>query len=332
MIFDLDRFLAEARPRWDRLEALVARLENDPGARLGLDQVRELHHLYQCATADLVRLESFAAEIDLRRYLEALVVRAYGEIHDNRDRAAVRAPLRRLFVAFPRAFRRRRRAFAMALAATLIGCLFGAGALALDPQSKPVLLPFPQLQGNPAVRVARAESSVDNPVDGHKVSFSGYLMTHNARVAILSLAFGIAFGIGTVILLFYNGVILGAVALDYLRAGQGTFLCGWLLPHGVIEIPAFLIAGQAGLTIAGALLGNRALPLGRRLRRVWGDVAALVGGAAVMLIWAGLVESFLSQDHQPVLPYGFKIAFGLIELLALGYFLGRSGRAPEKVP
>ena len=51
-------------------------------------------------------------------------------------------------------------------------------------------------------------------------------------------------------MLFYNGVILGAVAVDYVRAGETKFLLGWLMPHGVIEIPAILIAGQAGFMLA----------------------------------------------------------------------------------
>ena len=36
-------------------------------------------------------------------------------------------------------------------------------------------------------------------------------------------------GVGTILLLFYNGVILGAVSLDYVQAGQTPFLLGWLL-------------------------------------------------------------------------------------------------------
>ena len=44
--------------------------------------------------------------------------------------------------------------------------------------------------------------------------------------------------------------ILGAVAVDYVADGQTRFLLGWLLPHGAIEIPAILIAGQAGLVLA----------------------------------------------------------------------------------
>ena len=49
----------------------------------------------------------------------------------------------------------------------------------------------------------------------------------------------------------------------------------------------------------------------------------LIGGVAVMLVWAGIVESFLSQHHEPVIPYWLKIAFGLGELAVLIWFLRR---------
>jgi hypothetical protein len=44
------------------------------------------------------------------------------------------------------------------------------------------------------------------------------------------------------------------------------------------------------------------------------------------------VESFLSQYHEPVIPYSFKIVFGLIELTLLSWLLGKSGAAtaPDK--
>ena len=45
-----------------------------------------------------------------------------------------------------------------------------------------------------------------------------------------------------------------------------------------------------------------------------------------MLVWAGLIESFVSQYHEPVLPYDAKIAFGLLEFALLVWFFARSGR------
>ena len=71
--------------------------------------------------------------------------------------------------------------------------------------------------------------------------------------------------------------MLGAICLDYIRAGETKFLLGWILPHGSFEIPSFLLAGQAGLILAGALIGwRRPLRLRERLKEVSGDIVALV--------------------------------------------------------
>ena len=131
-------------------------------------------------------------------------------------------------------------------------------------------------------------------------------------------------------MLFYNGVILGAVAFDYVMAGETTFLLGWLLPHGAIEIPAIVLAGQAGLVLGGALIGwGKPIPLRMRLRKISADLVTLIMGIALMLVWAGVVEAFFSQYHEPVLPYGIKIGFGAIELGLLVLFLAKSGRRKE---
>jgi uncharacterized membrane protein SpoIIM required for sporulation len=161
-------------------------------------------------------------------------------------------------------------------------------------------------------------------------SFSAQLMVNNIGVSIKAMAFGMTWGIGTIILLFYNGIILGLVAVDYMTAGQTAFLLGWLLPHGVIEIPAILIGGQAGLMLGGALIGwGRRETMRARLRAITPDLTTLIFGVALMLVWAGLVESFFSQYHEPVLPYAIKIVFGCIELALLTAFLGWCGRGRE---
>lgn len=330
MIVDLRRFLAAGRPRWERLEALLDRLEQDPGARLDLAQARELHRLYQLAAADLARLSADSGETEVRPYLSALVARAYGEVHETRQRERF-SLWRWFFRTFPRTVRAHAVALLVAAGVTAAGALFGGGVLTLRPDAKEVLLPFAHLQADPADRVAWEEAAQDDRLEGEKASFSSQLMTNNIQVSVLALALGVTWGVGTVLLLFYNGVILGTVAVDYLAAGQAPFLLGWLLPHGAVEIPAILIAGQAGLILAGALLGwGDRTPLGERLRRVRGAIVTLTAGAALLLVWAGFVEAFLSQYHEPFLPYGLKIALGTAELLALGLFLGAAGR--ERVP
>jgi uncharacterized membrane protein SpoIIM required for sporulation len=328
MIIDLEKFLAVERPFWEELERMMGRQEADPHRRMSFEEIQRLHYLYQRASSDLARLATFSAEFSLRRYLESLVGRAYGLIYARRARATRLAPWAFLRRTFPGTFRRHFRLFAISLAIMLAGAVFGGAALVLDPEAKAVLMPFDHLRMDPSERVAQEEDpSAPDRLKGAQGRFSAFLMTHNTRVSILVLALGMSWGIGTVLLLFTNGVMLGAVCADYVRAGQSTFLIGWLLPHGATEIPAILIAGQAGLLLAGALIGRSAVrPLGDRLRSVTPDVVTLIGGVALLLVWAGLVEGFFSQYHEPVIPYVAKIAFGALELGLLIFYLGFVGR------
>ncbi len=329
MILDFNRFAEISRPRWRKLEEHLARREAEPAYRGSLDEVEEVHSLYLHACSDLARVAPLAAESDLKRYLEWLVSRAYRQIYPSRPGQVFSA--RRWFMrSLPQTFRRHIGAFWLSLAITLLGVLFGALAIGSDPEAKSVLLPFDHLQSSPRERVATERSSQGRHLAGGKSRFSAQLITNNTRVAFLSFALGMTAGFGTAIVLFYNGVILGAVVVDYVSGGETLFLLGWLLPHGVIEIPALIVAGQAGLVLGFALIGwgNRT-PRGQRLREVGPDLATLAGTVALMLIWAGVVEAFFSQYHEPVMPYAVKIGFGAMEASMLGLFLARGGLAGE---
>jgi len=325
VIIDLPRFVQAEKPYWDELQRVLETVEAEPARRMPLPEIQRLHYLYERCSADLARLDTFATEPQLRAFLESLVSRAYSEIHETR--APFRIAWKSLALAFPRAFRRHLGAFRLAVAVTLLGCAFGWFIVRQDPQAKAVVMPFPGLMTSPAERVAKEESAKADRYKGVKATFSAELMTNNIRVTLMAMAAGITWGAGTLIVLFFNGVILGAVAADYIAGGQATFLAGWLLPHGSIEIPAILLGGQAGFILAGALIGwGGRTSRSERFRAVAHDLFAIMAGAAVLLVWAGLVEAFISQYHQPVIPYSLKIGFGVCELVALAAFLGWAGR------
>jgi uncharacterized membrane protein SpoIIM required for sporulation len=213
------------------------------------------------------------------------------------------------------------------------GVVFGGFSVFIDQEAKEALMPFAHLQESPGERIAREETGKGKHLSGKKTTFSSQLMTHNTKVSILVMGLGITFGIGTLLVLFTNGIMLGAVMLDYIIAGKTKFLAGWLLPHGVIEIPAVIIAGQAGLILAFAMTGrNSKAPLKKRLKTVSGDVVVIIWGVFVLLVWAGIVEAFMSQYHEPVLPYELKIGFGLLEFMVLVLFLLKAGRKKPVVP
>lgn len=333
MIVDLPRVVAAGRPVWSELEEMLDRIEADPDSRLPFEMLRRFYMLYQRVSADLVRIQAFAGEPELCRYLESLTARAYAEIHGQKASGGKLRLWHWFTVEFPRVFQRHVRAFQFAFFVTMLGAVFGAASLRWDDDSaKSAIFPsqFGHLLGDPAKRVQEEEARHADRNAGHKAAFSAYLMRNNINVSIFTLALGITWGLGSIINLFYNGVILGAVVLDYLRAGQSIFLFGWLMPHGVIELPAVMIAGQGAFVLARALLGGPGrMSLRARLRAIGPDLVTLIGGVAVMLVWAGLIEAFLSQLNQPIIPYAVKIAFGAFELAGLVWFLNRRLPEPE---
>jgi uncharacterized membrane protein SpoIIM required for sporulation len=327
MIVDLKQFIERERSTWEELDKMLTRIENETRLRLTLDEVERLHYLYERAGAALVKISTFAAEPNLIHSLESLLTRAYAELQTDPLSGTKFSLPHWLFRTFPQTFRKHLRFFLAALLLTIFGAFFGGAAVAFDPDAKAAIAPFSHLLQNPAERVKEEEKNANPMLATSKSRFSATLITNNTKVSILALALGVTWGIGTLILLFYNGVVLGAVIFDYVRAGQSVFLMGWLLPHGVIEIPAILIAGQAGLLLGQALIGwNSRENLHQRLRTVTGSLVTLISGAALLLVWAGIVEAFFSQYHQPILPYQFKIAVGLVELIALLTFLTFAGR------
>lgn len=327
MILNLERFQAQAQPRWRSLEALLGSLENRPDRRLNPVEAQQLQELYAQAAVDLNRVTHGALAPELRQYLERLVARSYAELYyAPPTRSEIWQPRRwlRIFTAFPESFRRQIRYFALALLITMLGCALGGIAVRYDPASVDVLLPADYLK-NPDQRVHEEEQGQAHHLSSTQTeaAFSAQLIRHNIQVALLAAALGVTFGIGTALLLFENGVLLGAVAVHYTQRGFGLFVTAWLLPHGVFEIPSILIAGQAGFYLARLLLHRREDRNVRRSMREW---LVLVAGLAMMLVWAGIMEAFFSQHHAPVLPYSFKVAVALAELVLLTLYLLLTGR------
>lgn len=331
MILDLNKFIQNGRSAWSELEAVLDTFETDPYQKLDLESLERFHYLYRRASADLARLADLSARQDIRIYLESIVSRSFALIHAApRDKRIRLRPFYWFFNTFPNTFRRHLISFWVALAIFAAGMSFGGGVIVSDPDAKPALMPFAHLMQDPAKRVAWEETVQKDRMAGKKSSFASYLISNNTRVAFLALSLGITWGAGTFLVVLFNGIYLGATVADYIQAGQSEFLTAWLLPHGSIEIPAIVLAAQAGFILAGALLGigarGRPVTFGLRIRRVSKDLLTLMGGVCLMLIWAGFIEAFLSQYHEPFVTYQSKILFGTVQLCALVLFLLFSGK------
>src|SRR5207248_2801509 len=145
--------------------------------------------------------------------------------------------------------------------------------------------------------------------------------------AFLGFAFGITAGIGTVLLLVFNGLYFGAVLGLFANYGLAGWLLTFVAGHGVLELSAIFIAGGAGLLVARALLAP-----GDLTRR---DALVLAGRQAVRLVGASVLLVFNGLYFGAVLGlfanYGlagwlltFVAGHGVLELSAI-FIAGGAG-------
>ena len=142
-------------------------------------------------------------------------------------------------------------------------------------------------------------------------------MTNNIRVSIMALAFGITAGIGTAWILFYNGMIVGALAAYVASTGvPRNTLIFWslILPHGVPELAAIFLSGACGLMIGRAMIAPGNYTRKDAVIKSAREAVHLVPGIAVILVIAGLIEGFFTPLGVPP---GFKLGFALLTLFGL---------------
>lgn len=96
-----------------------------------------------------------------------------------------------------------------------------------------------------------ARRSVGGPVQEPTV---GFLIVNNAIVLVLLVASGLTLGLGTVAILVFNGAIVGYVAVLAARVGGPFAPVVGLLPHGVIEVPAMLLASAVAFRFSHQVL------------------------------------------------------------------------------
>ena len=130
--------------------------------------------------------------------------------------------------------------------------------------------------------------------DGLKV-FATWLFTHNAQVALGCFALGFAFGVPTLMLLFYNGAALGAMLQIYAAKGLGVPMAGWLSIHGTTELFAIVIAAAAGLHIGTRIAFPGAASRMTAAKQSGRTAAIAMVGVVVMLGVAGLLEGIGRQ-------------------------------------
>jgi uncharacterized membrane protein SpoIIM required for sporulation len=259
----------------------------------------ELPNLYQAQVSSLAVARNTVLDKYLLDYLENLSLRAYLAVYGPRERLG--ACLAEFFLSgFPSAVRVLKVHVLISAAVFFLAALAGLLMVLSDSAYYPVLVPEGLAQGRDysSTPGQLIRDELFQPWTGFEdnfVHFANALFRHNAAVSLLCFGLGFALGIPTVVLLFTNGLVLGAMMALHVDKGLGVDFVGWLSIHGVTELSAVILAAAGGLAIAEKMI----LP-GRRSRAqnlaVQGLLASrLMIGSVVMLFLAGILEGGFRQ-------------------------------------
>jgi uncharacterized membrane protein SpoIIM required for sporulation len=284
-----DRFIAQRKTAWQRLEDLLKLLDTASLGRLRKDEVRELGRIYRRTASDLAIARAESRDPRLINYLNSLVIRAHGRIY--RADAQGGKKIRQFFTReLPQTFRRTWRYTLTSFLVFTLFAVFGYVCTYYDPE-------FSELVGvNPAFREIFIETKTPwwDSLNESNQEGASYIMANNIMVTIYTFAFGALCGLGTLFYLAFNGLNLASVlALTY-RAGFGNDLVTFMVAHGVIELSCIFIAGGAGLLIGSAILMPGDLTRADALKTRGMEAVRLMMGVALLLVVAGIIEGFLS--------------------------------------
>ena len=311
---DIDRFLLANEATWRRLDVLTRKASRS-ASRLPASELDELVSLYQRAGTHLSYARTAFADPGLTSRLSRLVAAAGGVIYGSRPRT-LRGLARFFSRTFPAALWHVRPFLAAATVLTFVPAAVVAVHLTSDRAALEAV-------SSPAERAAFLRAGTDYYSAQPSAQFASQVFTNNARVAVLAFSVGIALGLVTALVLVVNGTNLGQFVAVFVDAGKGTELFGLLIPHGVIELSAVVVAGAAGLRLGWTIIDPGDRRRGPALAEEGKRAVALVMGTAAMLLVAGLIEGFVTGS---ALPTPIRIGLGMAVGASFWFYAWAFGR------
>jgi uncharacterized membrane protein SpoIIM required for sporulation len=236
------KFIEQNREKWADFEQMLREDRRDP---------EKLNDLFIQITDDLSYARTFYPNRSVRVFLNSLAQRVFHNIYRGRRFPAERL---RLFWTdeLPRIMWESRRALLLSFALFVLAFGIGVVSSMINPDFARVIL------GDQYVDMTLANIENGDPMavykDSGPLGMTAGITANNLFVALRTAIFGVLASIGTVFIMLYNGVMVGAFQYFFVEQGVfwESFLTIWI--HGTLEISAIIIAGAAGLVAGSGLL------------------------------------------------------------------------------
>lgn len=283
---NVNQFVKQHREEWKELEELTFKFHKNKSTLTGSD-IDRFHSLYQKTAQHLSYSQTYYANEDVSAYLNELTAKAHNLLY--KDQISSMKQIRYFFST--KFIGLLAEQWKFAVAAMVLFFIGGAGAfwsVASEPLNLYSVVPAEMAQAVDPEQLGAGHDSIDSSL------MSASIMTNNIQVAILAFAGGITFGLLTVYILIYNGIIVGALAALYWHYGMTYEFWAYIVPHGMIELAAIFIAGGAGLMMGYKLFVPGQFKRSYQLKEQAKRSVQLLLGTIPLFIIAGIVEGYIT--------------------------------------
>ncbi|MFN0214030.1 MAG: stage II sporulation protein M [Saprospiraceae bacterium] len=302
------KFIEQNREKWASFEKMLSEDRRDP---------EKLNELFIQITDDLSYARTFYPNRSVRVFLNSLAQRVFHNIYGGR-----RFPKGRLryFWAdeLPRIMWESRKALLLSFALFVLSFGIGVVSSMINPDFARIIL------GDGYVEMTLTNIENGDPMavykDSGPLGSTAGITANNLFVALRTAIFGVLASIGTVFIMLYNGVMVGAFQYFFVEQGVfwESFLSIWI--HGTLEISAIIIAGAAGLVAGSGLLFPGTYRRTQAFQITMRRGLKIFIGIVPIIILAGIFEGFLTRYTDT--PDFIRAAFIFTSLLfVLWYFV-----------
>ncbi len=302
-------------PRWRQLEADIVWAKANRRRKLDPQRVTEFAQRYRAVCADLALAISMRFPAGTVEYLHQLTADAHTQLYRG-ESFKIRTWGRMLMVDVPRRVLHDPCTWiAFALFWTLFGGAIGASMV--NPTFASAIVGEETL--------AMVESMYAQPISSHadddsRSFMTGFYVFNNAGIGLHCFASGLLFGVGSLMEVAYNAIVLGSIFGHMFQTpSRGNFI-EFVTAHGPFELTAIALSAGAGLRLGWALIDTNGYSRAESLRRTAPRALEIAGVATILFLLAAYIEGFISPS---ALSYEFKAAVAIVcSLLLLGYVLG----------
>lgn len=278
------------------------------------------HYLLLCQHLAIAKERLYDAALVER--LNNLVLALYRELY--RYRAETRLNFYAFFRRdFPLSIYHHRYFILLSLLVFVLPALLAGSWTYFDPDAVYSMLDAPQVREvenmyDPASKKIGREREADSDV-----AMFGFYIYNNISVSFRCFAGGLLLGIGTLLVLLFNGMFIGSIAGHLTRLDYVDTFYPFVVGHGSFELTAIVFSGAAGLRLGYAIINPGPFSRLESLRHSGREVVPMLYGIVFMLVVAAFIEAFWSSSTLLSNEVKYSVGAALWLLVLLYSFSGR---------